>query len=231
MHRTEGSNYNEIAGKKFFTNGPPGTTVEQNWLNAVQEEMAAVIEGAGLTLETASTETRVQLKAALGYGYTAGDIKMTGRAAAPDGWFICDGSAISRTVYADLFAAIGTAFGAGDGSTTFTIPNGQGVGVTGAGTQSIAGRAKGGNSLGDTPEDAIQKHVHTLTDNDHPTEKFSSGTGGANRRVIPDANSGGINRWQTSDGNYESEPGLDLPRMSSTENTISSMVVNFIIKY
>lgn len=42
---------------------------------------------------------------------------------APSGWLKCDGSAISRTTYADLFAVIGTTYGAGDGSTTFNIPN------------------------------------------------------------------------------------------------------------
>lgn len=42
---------------------------------------------------------------------------------APDGWLICDGRAVSRTAYADLFAAIGTLYGAGDGSTTFNLPN------------------------------------------------------------------------------------------------------------
>lgn len=41
---------------------------------------------------------------------------------APSGWLKCDGSAISRTLYADLFAAIGTQYGAGDGSTTFNLP-------------------------------------------------------------------------------------------------------------
>ena len=41
----------------------------------------------------------------------------------PDGWLVCNGSAVSRTTYADLFAAIGTTFGAGDGSTTFKLPD------------------------------------------------------------------------------------------------------------
>ena len=41
----------------------------------------------------------------------------------PDGYLLCDGSVISRTTYADLFAAIGTVYGAGDGSTTFNVPN------------------------------------------------------------------------------------------------------------
>lgn len=42
---------------------------------------------------------------------------------APNGWLVCDGSAISRNDYADLFAAIGTTYGSGDGSTTFNLPD------------------------------------------------------------------------------------------------------------
>lgn len=41
----------------------------------------------------------------------------------PSGWLVCDGRAISRTVYSALFAAIGTTWGAGDGTTTFSLPN------------------------------------------------------------------------------------------------------------
>ena len=41
----------------------------------------------------------------------------------PDGWLLCDGSAVSRTTYAALFAVIGTTYGSGDGSTTFALPN------------------------------------------------------------------------------------------------------------
>ena len=41
----------------------------------------------------------------------------------PDGWLLCDGSAVSRTTYAALFEAIGTTYGSGDGNTTFNVPN------------------------------------------------------------------------------------------------------------
>lgn len=41
----------------------------------------------------------------------------------PTGWLICDGSAVSRTTYADLFAVLGTTYGVGDGSTTFNLPD------------------------------------------------------------------------------------------------------------
>lgn len=48
---------------------------------------------------------------------------MQAHTAALPGWLLCDGSAISRTDYAGLFATISTAYGVGDGSTTFNIPN------------------------------------------------------------------------------------------------------------
>lgn len=46
-----------------------------------------------------------------GYVVSAGEITMFGGSSSPDGWLICDGSAVSRTTYADLFAVIGTTFG------------------------------------------------------------------------------------------------------------------------
>lgn len=53
---------------------------------------------------------------------------------APDGYILCNGAAVSRTTYADLFAVIGTIYGAGDGSTTFNIPNLMGRFIQGAAT-------------------------------------------------------------------------------------------------
>lgn len=53
----------------------------------------------------------------------------------PDGFLLCDGSNIGRTDYASLFAVIGTVFGAGDGSTTFTLPDLRAAFIRGAGSQ------------------------------------------------------------------------------------------------
>lgn len=52
-----------------------------------------------------------------------GAIMAFGVTSIPGGWLLCNGANVSRTTYAALFAAIGTRFGAGDGSTTFTLPN------------------------------------------------------------------------------------------------------------
>jgi hypothetical protein len=55
--------------------------------------------------------------------FPTGSIAMWPTATAPSGFLLCDGSAVSRTTYANLFALFGTTFGTGDGSTTFNLPN------------------------------------------------------------------------------------------------------------
>lgn len=52
-----------------------------------------------------------------------GKIDMYAGPNAPNGWLLCRGQAVSRTAYSDLFAVIGTTYGAGDGSTTFNLPD------------------------------------------------------------------------------------------------------------
>jgi microcystin-dependent protein len=55
-----------------------------------------------------------------------GAIKPWTAAAAPDGYLLCNGAAVSRSTYADLFAVVSTTYGSGDGSTTFNVPQLQG---------------------------------------------------------------------------------------------------------
>lgn len=67
-------------------------------------------------------------------------------AVAPAGFFLCDGSDVSRTTYADLFTLIGTTYGVGDGSTTFTLPDLRQrfpLGKAAAGTGSVLGETGG----------------------------------------------------------------------------------------
>ena len=88
-----------------------------------------------------------------------GTILAYGGASAPSGWFICNGSAISRTTYSELFAVIGTSFGTGDGSTTFNLPDmresvPKGAGETG---QTVGAHVKsGGLAVGEFLDDRVQ---------------------------------------------------------------------------
>ena len=56
-------------------------------------------------------------------GAPAGAVMMYGAIVPPTGWLVCDGSAVSRVTYSDLFTVLGTSFGVGNGSTTFNLPN------------------------------------------------------------------------------------------------------------
>jgi microcystin-dependent protein len=58
-----------------------------------------------------------------GSGAITGEVKIWTTASAPTGYLLCNGAAVSRTTYADLFAVIGTTYGAGNGSTTFNLPD------------------------------------------------------------------------------------------------------------
>lgn len=75
----------------------------------------------------------------------AGTVMYFAGQAAPNGWLKANGAAVSRTVYADLYAAIGTTYGEGDGSTTFNLPDLRGEFVRGFddGRQVDIGRALG----------------------------------------------------------------------------------------
>lgn len=84
----------------------------------------------------------------------------------PDGYLLCDGSAVNRTTYARLFTAIGTTWGAGDGSTTFLVPDGRGRTMIGAGTGSGLTARTLGQTLGEEAhtmaEAELYPHVHSV---------------------------------------------------------------------
>jgi hypothetical protein len=63
------------------------------------------------------------LWSAIDGGLGSGEVRGWAPAAVPDGWLRTNGAAVSRATYRDLFNAIGSAYGAGDGSTTFNLPN------------------------------------------------------------------------------------------------------------
>jgi len=92
--------------------------------------------------------------------YAPGDIKMTGKSTATIGWLMCDSSAVSRTTYADLFSVIGTAFGSGNGLTTFNVPDLRGRSPLGMGHGSTA--EGGGTGTDRVLGTKVGAETHTL---------------------------------------------------------------------
>lgn len=109
-----------------------------------------------------SALTHAEMDANLGYLVPPGAVMAFAMNAAPAGWMECNGSAISRTLYADLFAAIGTTFGAGDGSSTFNLPNLRGEFIRGWDN----GRGvDAGRTFGSTQADELKSHTHSFSPN------------------------------------------------------------------
>jgi microcystin-dependent protein len=146
-----------------------------------------------------------------------------GGTAAPAGWLLCNGAAVSRITYAELFDAIGTAYGAGDGSTTFNIPD-------------LRGRTVFGYESTDSAFDAIGKtggaqvvdseHVHPV---DPPETESDPLTGTAYMPVGTGANT--VAKWnhthKTNIPSFNSGNGgsISLPVLNPYETG------NWIIKY
>ena len=84
----------------------------------------------------------------------------------PAGWLPCDGSAVSRTDYATLFAVVGTTYGAGDGSTTFNLPDLSGRVVIGvSGTHALG--STGGSETVTLTSDQLPAHSHVVPQHGH----------------------------------------------------------------
>jgi microcystin-dependent protein len=120
-----------------FPNINAAVTVTDEQLNAIATALAVhkgVDGSAGAPAYSFTSEATLGLyRAAAGIlaftgvlrgngAVPAGALQDFAMATAPAGWLACDGQAVSRTTYADLFTAIGTTWGAGDGSTTFNVP-------------------------------------------------------------------------------------------------------------
>ena len=120
----------------------------------------------------------------------------------PDGWLLCNGQAVSRTTYANLFFVLGTAYGQGDGSTTFNVPDVTGRVPVGAnGTYPLAGKGGEAAHALTGAENGPHKHDRLLWVDGQPATltgsesgayrlSFEYGMGGPNMVSTSEAGSG-----------------------------------------
>jgi len=104
----------------------------------------------------------------------AGFIGMWGAATAPSGWYLCQGGAISRTTYSALFAAIGTTYGTGDGSTTFNVPDFRDRAPYGASTYTLGSKTTNeinGSAQAATSSGGSTSHSVTTSTTNSTTDK------------------------------------------------------------
>ena len=144
---------------------------------------------------------------------------------APTGYLLCDGSAISRTTYSDLFGIVGTTYGVGDGSTTFNIPDLRGRVIAGKDDLggSAANRLTGQTNLNDSlgvesvtltaAQSGLPSHSHTI----NMRQSNSNNAAGSFNNLI----TGGTTNTGTTGGTDAS---------ASHTNVQPTIILNYIIK-
>jgi microcystin-dependent protein len=180
-------------------------------------------------------------------GIPAGIIMAWGASSAPANWLICDGSAVSRSVYASLFSAIGTTYGSGDGSTTFNLPDLRGripVGKNGGSFGTLG--ATGGTETVTLTESQMPSHTHIQDSHNHTQNAHGHAYYGAQTgQNLPFTNTGNVwthflNNYQYSVPAVGSTTATNQPTTATNQNTGGGqphnnlqpyIVTNYIIKY
>ena len=184
-----------------------------------------------------------------------GAIKPWTKATAPDGYVLCNGAAISRSTYADLFAVISTTYGSGDGSTTFNVPQLQGkmpqgydgntynlAGPGGANTVTVAVTITGSISNTSLTTAQLASHSHGFNASRGQNSSGSFPPGGSSSHGSPPSsgntdNNGsgtGHNHSHTLSGTLTGNITTSLTGSVAAAGTNSFspfVVVNYIIKH
>ena len=155
----------------------------------------------------------------------------------PSGYLPCDGAAVSRNNYADLFFAIGTSWGSGNGSTTFNVPDLRGMFLRGTGanatfTNSSSGRATG-PAVGTFIKDGFQSHNHVLKLN---TLGYAGTQFGGQREALAPSQGQMTSSGRPNNGtlnvNQGGDPGSAAIQTTGGDETVPVNVgISYCIKY
>jgi len=168
-------------------------------------------------------------------GLPAGSIIQWASSTIPTNWLLADGTAVSRTTYASLFAAIGTQYGTGDGSTTFNLPDLRGripVGRNGGSFGTLA--ATGGSETNTLTANNLPAHTHSVNDpghSHHMGPRIGGGSSGWGT-VVNAGYTGGADQpyWYSGGAGTGITVGNNTTTNSAVNNLQPYLVVNYIIK-
>lgn len=186
----------------------------------------ATASSAGLSVSTApTTGDNLANKTYVDARTPTGEVKMWSTNTAPAGFLECDGAAVSRTTYAALFAVIGTVWGAGDGSTTFNVPELR--------SEFIRGWDHGrgvdtGRAFASAQTEMIGPHTHPITDPGHAHPERGSGSPGATTTAKFEAALSAAADQATTTASAAT--GITVNNNTGTENRPRNKALMFIIK-
>lgn len=168
---------------------------------------------------TPTSSTHLTTKSYVDTRIPSGSMQMYGGAASPSGWLLCNGTAVSRTTYADLFAVVGTTYGTGDGSTTFNLPNLKNRFPVGAGDVYTPGDQGGLASVTLTNAE-MPSHTHVGPSHNHTVNPPNTATSGDTHDHSLDTS---INNWENGQSKVHMQPGnADSGRESNVSGAISN---------
>jgi microcystin-dependent protein len=162
-----------------------------------------------------------------------GSMQAFAGSSAPTGWLLCDGTAVSRTTYSNLFSVISTTYGVGDGSTTFGLPDMRGRVPMGAGTgnqlnASGSGAITGGTGMTARTAGAFGgEETHLLTTAEMPshthTQDSHNHTQNAHNHLLYSGPAGGVHATINQNGNNGALYG---PTQTVTATNIATTATN-----
>lgn len=176
-------------------------------------------------------------------GWAPGDLKWTARATVEPGWLVADGSPVARADFPALFEAIGEQFGAGDGATTFLLPDYTGKFMLGA-DPTHPPATSGGQAEVTLAARNVPGHTHPIDHNhaaatsqeagQHDHDLKFSATEGSHNATVPQGTDTAISQGASAvlgDGTHTHE--VNLPRYTGTsgENVGGSQPVNVLNPY
>jgi microcystin-dependent protein len=172
------------------------------------------------TLDSVGNEVEIGSGAASG-AVPVGTITGFAGGSAPSGYFMCDGSEVSRVTYSNLFTVLGTLYGVGDGSTTFNLPDLRGEFLRGLDNMGTAAGARGvdtGRTLGTNQTETTS--VNGLTGNANISHTHNSGTaasaGNHSHSVLIFFDNGGSGLTTNATGNQRTASTYNAGNTSNT---------------
>jgi microcystin-dependent protein len=148
----------------------------------------------------------------------------------PTGWLLCDGSAVSRTQYAGLFASIAVTYGIGDAVNTFNLPDLRGQFLRGLDASGANVPTQSGRQLGSREDSSFASHSHGVVDPGH-YHSPSSGSYFLGSGTQVWSGQDGTNPIPGSTKTGAAQTGISISPSGGDETRPTNVAVHYIIKY